>query len=133
MNRDSALVAVGVGAAVTVAFSFVPFSSVLGGAAAGARREGGYGWGLAAGTATGVTAAIPLGILFAAAFAIVAYLGFGVPPSSPAYDLYLAIVALLFLLYTLGLSALGGVVGVWIRANTTWNLDLVELFAVSDR
>jgi len=122
MNRDSALVAVGVGAAVTVAsrsFRSRRCSAVP-------RRcpsRGGYGWGLAAGTATGVTAAIPLGILFAAAFAIVAYLGFGVPPSrrrtisiSPS---------------SLSSSAVHdrpgapwGVVGVWIRANTTWNLDL---------
>lgn len=123
MNRDSALVAVAVGATITVALSFVPFSSVLGGVAAASRREGGYGWGLGVGTAAGVAAALPLGILFAAAFALVAFLGLGVPPSAPAYDLYLAIVALLFLLYTVGLSALGGVVGVWIRENTTWDLD----------
>ncbi|MCU4799649.1 DUF5518 domain-containing protein [Halobacteria archaeon HArc-gm2] len=126
MDRDSALVAVGVGAAITVAFSFVPFSSVLGGIAAASRRNDGYLWGLGIGTAAGVAAALPLGILFAAAFAVVAFLGFGVPPSSPAYDLYLTIVALLFLLYTVGLSALGGVVGVWIRANTTWDLDPLE-------
>lgn len=126
MNRDSALVAVGLGAAVTVAFSFVPFSSVFGGAAAASRRDGGYLLGLGVGTAAGVAAAIPLGILFAAAFAIVSSLGFGVPPSSPAYGLFLGIVALLFLLYTVGLSALGGVVGVWIRANTTCNLDPLE-------
>ncbi|SFS05675.1 hypothetical protein SAMN05216559_2900 [Halomicrobium zhouii] len=129
MNRDSALVAVGVGAAITVAFSFVPFSSVLGGAAAASRRNGGYLWGLGVGTAAGVAAAIPLDLLFAAAFAVVEWLGFGVPPSSPAYDLYLAIVALLFLLYTVGLSALGGLVGVWIRANTTWDLDPVARVA----
>lgn len=123
MTRDSAFVNVGLGATVTIALSFVPFSSVLGGAAAVSRRDRGYLWGLGVGTAAGTAAAIPLGILFAAAFAVVERLGFGVPPSSPAYDLFLGIVALLFLLYTVGLSALGGVVGVWIRANTTWELD----------
>jgi len=127
MDRDSALVSVGLGAAVTVALSFVPFSSLLGGAVAASHREGGYGRGVGVGTAAGVAAAVPLGILFVSAFAIVEYLGFGVPSSSPAYDLYLVIVALLFVLYTVGLSALGGLVGVWTRANTTWDLDPLEL------
>lgn len=126
MNRDSALVDVGLGALVTVVFSFVPFSSVAGGITAASRRDGGYLWGLGVGTAAGVLAAIPLGVLFVPALVIVRRLGFGVAPAPPAYDLFLAIVVLLFLSYTLGLSALGGVAGVWIRTKTTWNLDPVE-------
>lgn len=123
MNRDGALFAVGVGALVTLALSFVPFSSVLGGVAAASRRDGGYRAGLGLGTVAGVVAMIPLAALFVPALGIASYLGFGIPPGSPAYDLFLSIVALLFVLYTVGLSALGGVAGVWIRSNTAWNLD----------
>lgn len=123
MNRDGALVAAGAGALITVALSFIPFSSVLGGIAAASRRGGGYLSGLSIGTAAGVLAMVPLAALFVPALGIAGYLGFGISPTAPAYDLFLAIVFLLFVLYTVGSSALGGVLGVWIRVNTTWNLD----------
>ncbi|MFC7195642.1 hypothetical protein ACFQL4_15095 [Halosimplex aquaticum] len=41
----------------------------------------------------------------------------------PAYGLFLGLVAALFLAYTVGLSAVGGAVGVWARRHTDWNLD----------
>lgn len=123
MNRDSVLVDVGVGALVTVALSFLPFSSLLGGIAAASHREGDYRWGLGVGAAAGVLATVPLVVLFVPALALAGYLGFGISPSAAAFDLFLGIVALLFLTYTVGLSALGGVVGVWIRINMAYDLD----------
>ncbi len=46
-------------------------------------------------------------------------------PRLPLY-LFLALVFVFFLLYTVGLSAVGGLGGVWTRANTDWNLDPIR-------
>jgi len=113
----------GIGALVTVALSFVPFSSVAGGAVAAANHGGSYRTGLWLGTLAGVCAMVPLLALFLPALYIAGLLGFGIPPGAPGYDLFLALVFTFFLLYTVGLSALGGLGGVWIPAHTDWDLD----------
>ncbi|EMA07769.1 hypothetical protein SAMN05443574_10630 [Haloarcula vallismortis] len=113
----------GLGAFVTIALSFIPFSSVAGGAIAAANHGGGYRTGLWLGSLAGVCAMVPLLALFIPALYIVGFLGFGIPPGTPGYDLFLALVFAFFLLYTVGLSALGGLGGVWVSAHTDWNLD----------
>lgn len=123
---DSLLADATVGAVVTLVLSFLPFSSVAGGAVAAHRRGGGSVAGFGVGLLAGVLAMVPLAILFVPALAIASWLGFGIDPSSPAYGLFLAIVAVLFVCYTVGLSGLGGLVGTWTRANTDWRLDPVE-------
>lgn len=120
--------AAGYGAAVTLALSVIPFSPIAGGATAGFRREGSYRDGLAVGTLAGVVAAAPLVVLLVPALAVVGWLGIGVSPSSPAYDLFLALVAVLFLAYTVGLSAAGGLAGVWVRRHTDHELDPARWF-----
>lgn len=115
-----------VGAVVTLALSFLPFSSVAGGAVAAHRRRSRYLAGAGAGALAGVVAAIPLAVLFVPAVAVAVWLGFGVAPSSPAFEPFLAIVAVLFLGYTVGLSTLGGLLGAWTSANTDWGLDPVD-------
>jgi len=74
----------------------------------------------------GVAAPVPLLALFVPSLFIAGALGFGIPPSSPGYGLFLAVVFAFFLVYTVGLSALGGSVGAWARANTGWNPDPVR-------
>jgi hypothetical protein len=113
----------GIGALVTVALSFIPFSSVAGGAAAVANHGGGYRTGLWLGTLAGVFAMVPLLALFVPALYIAGRLGFGIPPGAPEYELFLALVFGFFLLYTVGLSALGGLGGVWVSGHTDWKLD----------
>jgi hypothetical protein len=112
-----------VGAAVTVVLSMLPCSSVLGGAVAAARYDGGYLDGLLVGGLAGVGAAVPLAVLFVPAVWIAGAFGFGVPPSAPGYGLFLAVLGALFLVYTVGLSAVGGVLGVRIEAETGVDLD----------
>lgn len=116
----------GYGAVVTVLLSFIPFSSVLGGAVAAFRDDRGYLGGFGLGLVAGVFAAVPLAALFVPAMAVAGTLGFGVPPSSPAYGVFLGLVGLFFLVYTVGFSGLGGVVGVWIRRNTEWDLTVEQ-------
>jgi hypothetical protein len=117
------LVDVGWGAVVTLALSVLPFSPVVGGAVAANRHGGGYAVGLALGALAGVVAMVPLLGLFVPALYVAGRLGFGIPPGAPGYELFLAIVFALFLAYTVGLSALGGLGGAWASANTDWNLD----------
>ncbi|MFC7076304.1 DUF5518 domain-containing protein [Haloarcula halophila] len=113
----------GTGALVTIVLSFLPFSSIAGGAVAAHRDGGGYTRGLWVGTLAGVAAMLPLLVLFVPALYIAGLLGFGIPPSAPAYDLFLGLVFGFFLAYTVGISAVGGVCGVWVRRNRDWNLD----------
>lgn len=113
----------GWGAAVTVVLSMVPFSSLVGGAVAAHRRDCGYLASLGVGALSGVLAAVPLLALFVPALLLAGWLGFGIPSSSPAYGVFLAIVFALFGVYTVGLSAVGGLGGVWARDNTDWDLD----------
>lgn len=113
----------GWGAAVTVVLSVLPFSPLVGGAVATNRRGSGYLAGFGVGALSGVAAAVPLLALFVPAIFVVGLLGFGIPPSSPNYGVFLALVFGLFGLYTVGLSALGGVGGVWVRRHREWDLD----------
>jgi hypothetical protein len=122
-DREGVAVDAVYGAVVTVVLSFVPFSSVLGGGVAAFRQECGYLRGGGVGLLAGILAAIPLVALFVPALWIAGTLGFGVAPSSPAYGVFLALVGVFFVVYTVGFSALGGVLGVWIRYNTDWGFD----------
>lgn len=126
MDSKGVISDVGIGALVTVVCSFLPFSSVLGGTVTGFRAGDGYLSGFGVGLAAGVVAMVPLLVLFLPALVIAGWLGIGVPPSSEGYRLFLTLVVLLFVAYTAGLSAVGGVAGVWIRDNTTWNVDPAE-------
>ena len=113
-DREGPLWDAGYGALLTLALSVIPFSPVAGGVASGFRSDGGYLRGLAA---------LPLAVLLVPALRVVSWLGVGISPSSPAYDVFLALVVGLFLAYTVGLSVVGGAVGVWARRHTAWNLD----------
>lgn len=116
---------VGWGALTTLGLSVVPFSSVAGGAVAAHRHGGGYVTGLWLGTLAGVVAMVPLLALFVPSVYVAGLLGFGIPPSSPGYGVFLALVFVFFLAYTVGLSAIGGLGGAWLRRHTDWNLDPV--------
>lgn len=123
-GRDGVAVTVAYGGLVTVVLSFVPFSPVFGGAVAADRSaRGGYLAGLTVGLLAGVVAAVPLALLFVPALRIAGILGFGFGPGSLVYDLFLAFLGGFFLVYTGGLSALGGLVGVWVRDHTDRRLD----------
>lgn len=113
----------GVGALVTVGLSVLPFSSILGGAIAANRHGGRYRRGLWIGCLAGIGAMIPLLVLFVPALYIAGLLGFGIPPSAPGYGIFLGLVFGFFLLYTVGLSGLGGLVGIWVREHTEWTFD----------
>jgi len=121
-ERDGAPFAALAGAVVTVVLSVIPFSPVVGGAVAAVRYDRGYAAGLGVGALAGVVAAIPFAVLLVPAVWLVSYLGF-VAPSSPAYGVFVALVATLFLAYTVGGSAVGGLAGVTLDRHTDRDLD----------
>lgn len=122
LDREGAPFAALAGAIVTVVLSVIPFSPVLGGAVASLRYGGGYARGLGVGILAGVVAAVPLALLVVPAAWLVSFLGF-IAPSSPAYDVFLALVAGLFLAYTVGGSAVGGLAGVALDRHTDRDFD----------
>jgi len=103
-----------IGAVAAFIFSFIPFSTVLGGAVAGYLEAGpdGYGAtirdGLTVGGITGVFMFVP--------FIFVAFLFFGLAAAgAPAFGGFLLIVFLFVALYTIGAGMVGGAIGVYAR------------------
>jgi len=120
-DREGAPFAALAGAIVTLVLSVIPFSPVLGGAVAAVRYDHGYVAGLSVGALAGIAAAVPLAVLLVPVVWLVSYLGF-FAPSSPAYGVFVALVAGLFLAYTVGGSAVGGLAGVALDRHTDRDL-----------
>ena len=119
MARRSTAMNALIGAVATVLLVFLPFSPVLGGAVAGYLQRGDLAEGAKVGGLSGLIASIPallLGFLFVSFFTIV-------PAGTDAWQTF-AVGGLVFLLlafaaiaaYTVGLSALGGAIGVYLEA-----------------
>ena len=108
MAPDNSYVNALVGAAVTVLLSFVPFAPVLGGGAAGflERRDGGR-----VGFLSGVFATLPMLGVAALAGLLLGFLGFG---DAFGAVMLVVLVALFVGVYTVALSTVGGVVGVYL-------------------
>ena len=98
------------GAAVTVFLSFIPFSPVLGGGVAGYLEGGDMTSGGKVGVLSGVFAAVPL-VLIVVAFAGFVFIG-GIGRAIVVLA-FLALVLVGF--YTVVLSALGGILGVYVK------------------
>ncbi|MFC4248252.1 DUF5518 domain-containing protein [Natribaculum luteum] len=126
-DTSNTLVNAVVGAVVTVVLSFLAFSPIVGGAVAGylERRDG-----LRVGAISGAIAAIPLVTL---AFLFVGFFGF-FATGAPGFFVFFAAIALPFgLLYSIGLSALGGYVGVYLADEFRDDLDRPSARSPHDR
>jgi hypothetical protein len=106
-----------VGAVVSVVTVFLPFSPVLGGAVAAYLEGGDRDRGLKTGAVSGVIASIPLAFVGLAVLLFVPF-AFAIDPSGTAGAGALVFVFVVFVFvgvvaaYTVGLSALGGIVGI---------------------
>jgi hypothetical protein len=112
------------GGIAAVVLAFLPFSTVLGGALAGYLQGPDTGEGLRVGALAGVVAVVPFALLFflfgGVMFAFVPIgMGMGMDPRVGVFGvvgvsvLLLALVA--GLVYTVGLAALGGLLGAYLN------------------
>ena len=117
-ERSRALNAL-IGAAVTVVLTFIPFSSVLGGAVAGYLQGGEVGEGVRVGALSGAFAAVPMLVLvfFLGSVLSLGMMGAAGPRMVFAGGLVLVFGVLFALLYVVGLSAVGGAVGAAVKGN----------------
>ena len=109
-----------IGGVASIVLSFIPFSPVLGGALAGYLQGGDRSTGLRIGVYAGVVAAIPLALVLIAVIAIFGFV-LAIPPGGGegAAILVVFLVVLVFVaLYTVGLSALGGWIGNYVKYDT---------------
>jgi hypothetical protein len=125
MDEGNTFVNALVGAVVSaVASSFIPFAPVLGGALAGYFQGGTRSDGLKVGAISGAIASIPV---FGVAFLIFSFLGFVSLGSGEALPfavggIVVVVVFVFILVYTVGLSALGGWIGNYVKYDT--DIDL---------
>ncbi len=101
------------GAVVTVVFSFIPFSPVLGGAVAAYLQKGDGNESLRVGAISGLMAAAPLVLIITFVFGFLSLipLAEGEPVATGFFWLILLFGAGVILVYSVGLSAAGGFVG----------------------
>lgn len=110
------------GGIVAIVLSAVPFSPVLGGTLAGYLEGGSRNDGLRVGALAGVVAAVPLAAFVVAAVLISGVALVGIGPRAAggivAFGVLFLFVAVLSALYTVGLGALGGWLGNYVRYDT---------------
>jgi len=113
-NRGTPAWIIGVvGATVSTILSFVPFSPVLGGAAAGYLDPDHAARGISVGAIAGVFASLPLFIV--GLFTSVGLFVSGSPEAVIGVAVVLGIGVFFSIVYFIGLSALGGYLGNWVR------------------
>lgn len=107
-----------VGAAASVVLAFLPFSTVLGGAVAGYLQGEDTGDGLRVGAVAGVFALIPLMLVLFVLGSFFAFVPFVGGPRAGVGVLGIAVLLVVLVfgtVYVVGLSALGGVLGAYLK------------------
>jgi len=112
-SRAGTLTNAFVGAVVSVVFSFVPFSPLLGGGVAAYLQKGDSDESIRVGAISGLMAAAPLVLIvsFVFGFLSLVTLAEAEPVATGFFGLILLVAAGAILAYTVGLSAVGGFVG----------------------
>ncbi|MGM0399645.1 MAG: DUF5518 domain-containing protein [Halobacteriota archaeon] len=113
MARDDTLLNALIGAIVSVVLAFLPFSTVLGGGVAGYLQGGDRSEGLRIGAYAGAIAAIPL-LIGMVLFGGIFFLGALFEPSAAIGFVFVLFALGVGLVYTVGLSAIGGYLGAYI-------------------
>lgn len=102
-----------IGAVAGVVLSFIPLSTVLGGAIAGYLEGGEASDGVRVGAIAGAIMLIPfvfIGMVF-----VLFFVGFGTGGPTNVFALLMVLFVLLGAVYTVGLSAVGGYLGIYIK------------------
>ncbi|SIQ79836.1 hypothetical protein SAMN05421858_0437 [Haladaptatus litoreus] len=120
MENDNTMVNALIGAVVTLVTSFIPFSPILGGAAAAYLSEADADSSVRIGAISGVIATIPMALF---GFFVMSILFLGSAPGG--FVVFLLLFGVLSLVYTAGLSALGGFLVVYMT-NTNRGIDVTS-------
>lgn len=104
-----------IGGIVGVVLSFIPFSTVLGGGVAGYLEGGDYGSGAKVGALAGLVAFLPFVFILGIVLFFVPVIS--VPDAGVQLALWvsLLLIALLAAVYAVGLSLVGGILGVYVK------------------
>lgn len=116
MGESDTLLNASVGAVVSLATSFVPFSPVIGGAVAAYLERGDRRAGVRVGALSGLLYMLPMALFGLLVMLFVT--GLFVTDGAGVALLFLVPLIGLFVLYSVGLSALGGIIGVYVREET---------------
>ncbi|ELY90597.1 hypothetical protein C483_11071 [Natrialba hulunbeirensis JCM 10989] len=114
MSRGRTVVNALIGAVVAVVLSFIPFSTIIGGAVAGFLEGPETRDGVLAGALAGAVMFVPI---IGIAFVFLGFFGFGFGVAAVPFEGFVVVLAFfgllstVVLLYTVGLSLLGGVIG----------------------
>lgn len=122
MSEGDTLVNAVLGGVAAIVLSFVPLSPVLGGAIAGYLQGGSRNDGLRVGALSGLVAAIPLGFVVVGLLLVTGLFALGVGPRGGAgiavFLLFSVVGLVLVALYTVGLGAVGGWIGNYVKHDT---------------
>lgn len=104
-----------IGGVIGVVFSIIPLSTVIGGAVAGYLEGGDYSSGAKVGALAGLIAFIPFVFILGIMLFIRPIMGPPGPGSSIAFWIMLLFALCFAAVYVVGLSILGGVLGVYVK------------------
>jgi len=127
MSEGDTIINAVIGAVVTVVLSFTGFSPILGGMVAGYLQKGERAGGIRVGALSGAIAALPFLLLFLLFFVFGGFFltgpmvsdGMGTSMAVPGRFVFVLLFGFVFaLIWSVGLSALGGYLGVYIATET---------------
>lgn len=104
-----------IGGVVAIVLSFIPFSTVLGGAVAGYLEGGDYNAGGKAGGIAGVVAFLPFVAILAGLALFVPVMGGTGAGQQAAIWLMALLILTVSAVYTIGFGIVGGVIGVYLK------------------
>lgn len=112
-DGSSTLINAFIGAVAGIILSFIPLSTLLGGGVAGYLEGGEPGDGLRVGAIAGVIMLVPF--VFIGFVMMMFFVGGGMAGPPVAFGLMMVFMLFLGALYTVGLSAVGGYLGIYIK------------------
>lgn len=127
MSEGDTIINAVIGAVVTVVLSFTGFSPILGGMVAGYLQKGERAGGIRVGALSGAIAALPFLLLFLLFFVFGGFFvtgpmisdSMGTSMAVPGGFVFVLLFGFVFaLIWSIGLSALGGYLGVYIGSET---------------